>query len=87
MVDSELKAKIEAALKSNKPKIDLINIVKQLKDKDMEQKAVYDIFEDVRKSLKDAKRKDDEEIIKDIIDIITGLCSQRMRIYPKVLNV
>jgi predicted site-specific integrase-resolvase len=87
MIDSELKARLEAALKSNKPKIDLINIVKQMKDKDMEQKTVYDIFEEYRKSLKDAKRKDDEEIVKDVIDIIIGLCSPRMRIYPKVLNL
>ena len=74
-----LDARFESALTSGNRARELRRLAQQLLDEGNEPDAVLNTFEQVRQSLRDAAREEDEDAVMEVMDYLTGWCSPHMR--------
>jgi hypothetical protein len=70
--DPAMTARLEAALHSGDPRQALREIVLELAAAGMQRAAAYEMFADFYGQLREQGRQNDEDLVGDVMDMITG---------------
>jgi hypothetical protein len=70
----------EQALASSDRVSELRRLAQRLLDEGTQPDAILKRFDQVRQSLREAAREDDEDAVMDVMDFLTGWCSPHMKL-------
>jgi hypothetical protein len=75
--------RIELALKSDEPVLELRNLAQRLLVEGETREAVLDLFERARQQLRTTDQETKEEAVMDVMDFLVGWCSPHMKLPPE----
>lgn len=85
-MNSEIRNRLDESLKSSNPNQELLKLVEELKTMGWSQLDIYDVFETYMFSLDNANRRDESDIVYEVVERIYGWCSPHSRLFPKELS-
>lgn len=74
-------ASFKIALKSNQPREQLIEIANELKSKGLSYYEIYIVFSEFLNFAINSRTKEQEEIIRNVLDLIYGWSSSKNRMF------
>ena len=75
--------RIQQALTSSAPVIELRNVVGHLLAEGQTREAILELLERARQQLRQANRETDEDAVMDVMDFLVGWCSPHMKLPPE----
>ena len=80
-----LKKRLAEALEVKNSKETLVDIILDLKKKGWSQKKAYELFNEFLKDIIDKGTEEQEDYIRDVMDLIVGWCNPSARLFDDYL--